>query len=140
MPQVDLALLFDALLKSVTFFYNDNKFCQNANNANIFVSLSKRGKTFSTFLQTNFQLYSSRMVQTWQAFVARGLRALRAWTGDLIIYLGQPLYEDSVKCPRCNLWIQSKNKARHQQSMVCHDGQIQQAVNWAMGAPQLNNQ
>ena len=100
-------------------------------------------RRFQLFSKRIFNfITSSRMDQgwTWQAFAARGLRALRAWTGDLIIYLGQPLYEDSVKCPRCNNWIQTKNKARHQQSMVCHDGQIQQAVNWAMGAPQLNNQ
>ena len=95
-------------------------------------------RRFQLFSKRIFN-FTSRMVQTWKAFVGRGFRAIRTWTEYLLEYLDQPLYEDSVKCPRCNTWVRRYYQSRHRQSMACHDGHMQQIQQWALAAPQLNN-
>ena len=65
-----------------------------------------------------------RMDQTlkeyFKTMVSRGLRKVRKVAEEIILYLDEPIAEDSVRCNICNHWVQRRELKSHQDRVFCY--------------------
>ena len=65
-----------------------------------------------------------RMDQTlkeyFKTMVSRGLRKVRKVAEEIILYLDEPIAEDSVRCNICNHWVQRGELKSHQDRVFCY--------------------